>query len=133
MTEQQKSPLEIASHLTGSVAFLYLVSWWSFSHAQKEVVRERQDYTCANCGDRVPNNFEVHHIKPHCKGGKDSLDNAIGLCGPKKGGNNCHEKFDRLALEQGILWDGTEIDISKKCRQERKSRRIKRKLKRRRR
>lgn len=107
-----KNHLIEAATLIGDAAILYLVSQWAFSKSQKEVVRQRQDYTCADCGDRVPDNFEVHHINPQCKGGSDTLDNAIGLCGPKHHGNDCHERADKLALEQGILWDGTEITLS---------------------
>lgn len=70
-------------------------------------VREAQEYRCADCGRECDHNngdkLEVHHIVPECRGGTDDEDNLVGLCGPE--GNNCHEKWDKLAFEKGEYFE----------------------------
>jgi hypothetical protein len=59
-------------------------------HAEWEELRrqilQRDGYTCQHCSST--NKLEVHHIKPHHKGGADSPENLITLC------EDCHIQFD---------------------------------------
>jgi 5-methylcytosine-specific restriction endonuclease McrA len=45
-------------------------------------VLSRHNSSCFVCGTResFSNHLTVHHIVPHCFGGKDELDNLIPLC-----------------------------------------------------
>lgn len=56
----------------------------------KQYVRERDKYTCQECGskstDKKHTVIEVHHIIPRSKGGSDKPDNMICLC------HSCHKK-----------------------------------------
>lgn len=63
----------------------------------KEKIRQEQDNCCADCGIKV-RRLEIHHIIPKCQGGTNERVNLIGLCGERD--NDCHEKWDYLALHQ---------------------------------
>jgi hypothetical protein len=108
MTEQQKSPLEIAAHLTGSVAFLYLVSYWGFKSEIKKEVWDRQNGLCGEPGCEKPIK-EYHHVCPEKalvkKGikGKNCADNAVGLCF-----DHHKHKWDSLMF-QGVFYPGVEL------------------------
>lgn len=108
MTEQQKSPLEIAAHLTGSVAFLYLVSYWGFHKEIKQEVWDRQNGLCGEPGCEKPIK-EYHHVCPEKalvkKGikGKNCADNAVGLCF-----DHHKHKWDNLMF-QGVFYPGVEL------------------------
>ena len=69
--------------------------WYKFSKAVKQQVRQKQKGICWDCGD-TPRILEVHHRVPQVMKGRDTIDNAVGLCPP------CHEQADWLAL-QGII------------------------------
>lgn len=69
----------------------------TLSLSVKEIVRHDQDNICADCGIKV-RKLEVHHIVPKCQGGTNERFNLIGLCGEQY--NDCHEKWDRLALDE---------------------------------
>ncbi|HPQ69215.1 MAG TPA: HNH endonuclease [bacterium] len=50
-------------------------------------VLERDEYRCQKCGwnynkwnQADPRHLELHHIKPHVEGGKNSADNLVTLC-----------------------------------------------------
>ena len=45
----------------------------------KKLVWRRDNYTCQVCGKRP--SYQVHHIIPRRKGGKDELSNLVTLCG----------------------------------------------------
>ena len=87
--------------ISSSLAFLGLIATGAFPSWIRKKVREEQDYTCAYCHQH-DDHLEVHHVKPKSLGGRDTVDNSIGLCGPEV--NDCHEVVDRLALDYGILW-----------------------------
>jgi predicted restriction endonuclease len=77
-------------------------------------VRESQDYTCALCHE-YDQHLEVHHVRPQCQHGRDTIDNAVGLCGPSTG-NDCHAIVDTLALDYGVYYGDEqfkELDFSK--------------------
>jgi hypothetical protein len=109
MTEQQKSPLEVAAHLTGSVAFLYLVSWWGFHKEIKQEVWDRQGGICGEPGcDKAIKEF--HHRVPskalnkYGIKGKDTAENAVGLCF-----NHHKNKWDQLMFEK-IIYPGIPLE-----------------------
>jgi 5-methylcytosine-specific restriction endonuclease McrA len=79
----------------------------AFSAWIRNKVREEQDYTCADCHEYDPN-LEVHHILPQSKKGKDTIENAVGLCGPNV--NDCHEAWDRKALDENVIYPGVPLD-----------------------
>ena len=72
------------------------------SSSIKEEIRKEQDYHCADCGIETKR-LEIHHIEPRCQGGSNNRVNLIALCG--EWDNDCHEKWDRLALDQHIYCD----------------------------
>jgi cytochrome c553 len=93
MKERLKPILEV-----GITAFaLYGLSFLAFSKELKQQVRKEQGGICADCGDK-PKKLEIHHIIPQSMKGKDTRDNAVGLC------SDCHEKWDALALFKGIFF-----------------------------
>lgn len=51
---------------------------------ENEYVRNRDNYTCRECGDRVPDNHHIHHIVPHHvgieSGGVTEIENLQVLC-----------------------------------------------------
>ena len=60
-------------------------------------VLSRHDFSCFVCGRRetINNHLTVHHIVPHCFGGKDEIENLIPLC------RMCHKVVHR-SLEEYI-------------------------------
>lgn len=74
----------------------------TLSLSVKETVRIEQDNICADCGVKV-RKLEIHHRVPRCQGGTSERCNLIGLCGEKN--NDCHEKWDRLALDEFCYCD----------------------------
>jgi 5-methylcytosine-specific restriction endonuclease McrA len=53
--------------------------------AAKELVKKRQDYHCACCGEQhLSCVLETHHIQRRSKGGTNDLNNLIAVCA------NCH-------------------------------------------
>lgn len=75
---------------------------YGLSDSAKEQVRQEQNNICADCGCEV-RKLQVHHIEPRCQGGSNQRFNLIGLCGEMD--NDCHEKWDRLALNEHIYCD----------------------------
>lgn len=53
---------------------------------RRELILERDEYKCKNCG-RDSSNLEVHHVVPLEKGGSNSIDNLITLC------KDCHNSI----------------------------------------
>ena len=72
----------------------------SFSKEIKRRVRQEQDNKCAVTG--ISGALEIHHRVPQCRIGSDRIENAVGLLG-ERSGNDIHEKYDRLALDQGLF------------------------------
>ena len=56
----------------------------------KQAVHDRDKFcqTCGTYGDKL-NPLTVHHKKPRCKGGSNSLDNLILLC------SECHHDLHK--------------------------------------
>lgn len=53
----------------------------------REVVLERDDYTCQGCGNNVQKDAPIHHIVPLGCGGTNTLRNLITLC------EQCHGRI----------------------------------------
>lgn len=101
-------PSHLRTLLTAEGVILGLVylSTWSFGGAIKKQVREQQNGDCADCGQHV-RKLEIHHRVPESMGGSDTIENAVGLCGPKNG--DCHEYWDQKALTEGVIYPGIDI------------------------
>lgn len=69
----------------------------AFSRAVREEVYRRQHGKCAVCGEHLPR-LETHHIQPHCMGGSDEIENAVGMC------HHDHLFADRMALRHNIFY-----------------------------
>lgn len=68
----------------------------SLSIRKKHLVAHRQQWKCNQCGDHLPPEFDIDHVKAICDGGANSLDNLQALC------KACHgEKthMDMIRLE----------------------------------
>jgi len=92
MKERLKPILEV-----GIIAFgLYGLSFLAFSHELKEQVRKEQGGRCDWCGKKV-SKLQIHHIIPQRMKGKDTRENAVGLC------EDCHRYWDELSF-QGIFY-----------------------------
>jgi uncharacterized protein with PIN domain len=92
MKERLKPILEI-----GITAFaLYGLSFLAFSNELKEQVRKEQGGRCDWCGKKVKK-LQIHHIIPQRMKGKDTRENAVGLC------DDCHRYWDDLSF-QGIFY-----------------------------
>lgn len=71
----------------------------------KEMVLNRDDYTCQYCkGKRKDSKLEVHHIVFRSQGGSDNQENLIALC------HTCHSllhsgkiSLDRVGIKKGTL------------------------------
>lgn len=71
----------------------------------KEMVRNRDNYTCQCCkGKRKDSKLEVHHIVFRSKGGSDNQENLITLC------HTCHSllhsgkiSLDKVGIKKGTL------------------------------
>lgn len=94
MKERLKPVIEASAAL----GIAYFASRWAFSTALKKRVRWEQHGQC-DCCPTVPRKLQIHHKIPQSMGGSDTRDNAVGLC------PDCHEYFDKLALEAGIFYD----------------------------
>lgn len=57
-----------------------------FSESMKQSVKEKADFTCCWCKDRLQK-VEIHHIEPQASGGSDDESNAAPLC------SNCHTSY----------------------------------------
>lgn len=82
----------------------------SFSPSVREQVIRDQDGQCADCGIK-PEDLQVHHIVPYSKGGKQTRENAVGMC-PR-----CHNIWDKRAHFEGIIYPG--IPMGKASNQQR--------------
>lgn len=74
----------------------------AFRRSIRREVYDSQGGRCAECGEEFCK-LETHHRLPRALGGPDTIDNAVGLCGPPPEGNGCHQEADRLAF-QGIIY-----------------------------
>lgn len=90
---------ERENNFYGDMPLLLRVEFFAFSKEIKKQVREEQGNICADCG-MPTTRLEIHHRVPQCQGGTDRIENAVGLCGPRV--NDCHEKWDKLALEEHL-------------------------------
>jgi uncharacterized protein with PIN domain len=89
MKERLKPILE-----AGIIAFgLYSISLLAFSKELKEQVRKEQGGRCDWCGKKV-SKLQIHHIIPQRMRGKDTRDNAVGLC------EDCHRYWDELSFQK---------------------------------
>ena len=87
---------ELLNNLLGPISSISLIAF-AISQSVRRLIIERQNGICPDCGMKVGNQLEVHHILPKCRGGSNSPNNLVGLCGPSC--NDCHEARDREALE----------------------------------
>lgn len=113
MERDRPPPAEISKRViidtllaAGTLAALYQLSNLSFGRRTKDQIKDEQGGRCADCGTKT--RLEAHHRVPQSMGGSDERSNGVGLCGPKA--NDCHEKWDRLALEDGIIYPGIPIE-----------------------
>ncbi|HNQ31143.1 MAG TPA: HNH endonuclease signature motif containing protein [Candidatus Woesebacteria bacterium] len=82
----------------------------SFSPRVRDQVINDQNGQCADCGIK-PEDLQVHHIVPYSKGGKQTRENAVGMC-PR-----CHNIWDKRAHFEGIIYPG--IPMGKASNQQR--------------
>jgi uncharacterized protein with PIN domain len=81
----------------GGVALgLYALSFFAFSKELKKQVRKEQKGVCDWCGRKVKK-LQIHHIIPQSMKGKDTRENAVGLC------PDCHRYWDELSLK-GVFY-----------------------------
>lgn len=90
------------SELAYSVTLLGLYGM-AFSHSIRREVYRRQKGRCHSCEEHFEK-LQTHHRVPHCQGGSDTIDNAVGLCPPPPEGNGCHREADELAIKAGIIY-----------------------------
>lgn len=100
MVEAHVNP-ELVQQVTESALGLYALSM-AFSYGLKSRIRERQEYKCDCCGEKVhkPSELQVHHRIPRALGGPDRIENAVGLC------QDCHREVDREAF-MGLIYPQT--------------------------
>jgi uncharacterized protein with PIN domain len=72
---------------------LYAISLLAFPKELKEQVRKEQGGRCDWCGKKVKK-LQIHHIIPQRMRGKDTRENAVGLC------DDCHRYWDELSFEK---------------------------------
>lgn len=82
----------------------------AFPTKVKHQVRKEQNGRCALCGDKTK--LETHHIIPEHAllpriSGKNTRENAVGLCGDKH--NACHRLADFKAINEGLFFDDGEF------------------------
>ena len=78
----------------------------------KEMVLNRDDYTCQYCkGKRKDSKLEVHHIVFRSQGGSDNQENLITLC------HTCHSLLhsgkiglDKVGVKRGTLNHATQMN-----------------------
>lgn len=73
-----------------------------FSPGVRNEVRDEQGDRCAICGEK--GHLSIHHKQPLSKGGKSTIDNAVGLC-RGDGTNNCHDMIDYMTIREGESWE----------------------------
>jgi len=57
-------------------------------HNWKKEVKESQDYICPVCGKKCNDRtMNIHHMRPKCKKGSNSKENAVGWC------VECHRSY----------------------------------------
>ena len=92
--------------LTTALLLPIMPSVTTFSTETKHKIAQNADYHCEYCG--LPTmRGQCHHDLPQFYGGSDKVENGHYLCGEKD--KDCHEIFDRQALDEGILFDGRPI------------------------
>ena len=86
------------SRLSGTVAFKRVTG--TALQKRRLSIWARHPH-CAMCGRLVawPHGFELDHIEPLHKGGKDTEDNCQVLCAP----NGCHDIKTRQDMKAGGL------------------------------
>lgn len=58
------------------------------SRSQQNIVLDRQNGRCAECGDKLKAvSTKFHHRKPVCEGGKSTTSNLVALC------SGCHDRI----------------------------------------
>lgn len=80
-----------------------------FPQSLKEQAREESGMICADCGIQIRSKDQAqsHHRLCQCQGGAGNRVNLIILCGEEL--NDCHEKWDRKAIEEGIIFPNIPI------------------------
>ena len=79
----------------------------------KEMVLNRDNYTCQYCGGKHKDSrLNVHHIQFRSNGGSDGQENLITLC------STCHSllhkgkiKLDKIGVKKGTLNHATQMNI----------------------
>lgn len=79
----------------------------------KEMVLNRDNYTCQYCGGKHKDSrLNVHHIQFRSSGGSDNQENLITLC------HTCHSllhkgkiKLDKIGVKKGTLNHATQMNI----------------------
>lgn len=79
----------------------------------KEMVLNRDNYTCQYCGGKHKDSrLNVHHIQFRSNGGSDNQENLITLC------HTCHSllhkgkiKLDKIGVKKGTLNHATQMNI----------------------
>ena len=79
----------------------------------KEMVLNRDNYTCQYCGGKHKDSrLNVHHIQFRSSGGSDEPENLITLC------STCHSllhkgkiKLDKIGVKKGTLNHATQMNI----------------------
>jgi 5-methylcytosine-specific restriction endonuclease McrA len=79
-----------------SLATLGLLAM-AFSKTVREEVRRRQGWMCDATG-KFTEQLQIHHRLPHCRGGDDTIENAVGLC------PEAHHEADMLAIKAGVIY-----------------------------
>ena len=72
------------------------IKFFSLFKRNKRAVRKEQEGRCDWCGKKVKK-LQIHHIIPQRMKGKDTRENAVGLC------EDCHRYWDDLSF-QGIFY-----------------------------
>ncbi len=85
-----------------------------FTRKQKQVMAERQDYSCGRCGNSFWREslsvVEAHHIWPFSKGGITKVSNGVVLC------PECHKIENDAVIRKGVVYGGdgyTPADIQR--------------------
>jgi len=66
----------------------------------KNMVLDRDDYTCQYCGKRILNKSEItiDHVVPKSRGGKSTFENVVAAC------SHCNrKKHNRLPVEANMF------------------------------
>lgn len=84
-----------------------LLTAMAVSKSLRQLVIQRQEGECAECGEQIGNRLEIHHKMPRAYGGSNAPGNLVGLCGEDF--NDCHDFWDKEALQHQRLPDGTPL------------------------